>query len=84
MLPRPCTCSFLTFNELAVNLFCIDERNITVVNLRCFVHKLKNSVRTGKSHNDAVDVLRDLADVVGKLASHIQERNNDRNGERLT
>ena len=84
MLPRTCTSSFLSFNELAVNLLCIDERNITVVNFRFFVHKLKNSVRTGKSHNDAVDVLRDLTDVVGELACHIEERHDDSNGECLT
>ena len=77
----PCV---LTLNEFAVNLFCIDECNIAVVNLGLFVHEVKYSVRTRKSHNDAVDVLGNLADVVRKLSCHVQERNNNGNAENLT
>ena len=84
MLPCPCSGAFLAFNEFAVNLFCVDKRNIAVVNLRLLVHEIEDSVRTGESHNNTVDMLRNLADVVCKLPCHVEKRNNNGNAECLT
>ena len=84
VLPRPCSCALLALNKPAVNLFCVYKRNIAVVNLRLLVHQLKNSVCTGKSHNNAVDMLGNLADVVRKLSCHIEERYNNCYAESLT
>ena len=51
----------------------IDEGNVTVVLLRLFVEKFKDTPCAREPHDDRVDLHGDLADVQRELAGHIQE-----------
>ena len=75
MLPRPESRALLGLDELAVDLFGIDEHNVAVVDLGLGVHKLKHASCARDSHDYRVDLLRDLAYVIGELLGCIEEGN---------
>ena len=62
VLPRQMLVFFRGFNEFAVLVVLgVNESNVAVVYLRLLVHQLKDTLGTGKRHNDGVELLRKSA-----------------------
>ena len=62
----------------------VHERYVAVVTFRLSVHQIKHSLRTGDTHDDGCDLMRDLVDIPGKLLRHVEERHNDAYAESQT
>ena len=81
-LPGPLTRHFvISFYKLTIDIFGVDESDVSLIVLRLFIHKLEDTFSTCKTHNNRVDLLRDLANLPGKLLGHVQERYRDGNGK---
>lgn len=53
---------FAFMNRSICILGCIHELYITVILLRLFIHKFKDTISTGRCHDDRVELLADLSD----------------------
>ena len=73
MLPSPHTCFFLSFNKPVALFAYINKCYISVINLRLFVKKFKDTVCTCKCHNNWVKLLADLIDRLGKALVECEE-----------
>ncbi len=83
MLPGPCAGAFGGFGDGAVlRHHCVDQRYIAVVRFGLLVHQAQNTARTGQTHHDGVDLLGKAVHVAGELLGHVQEGNDDADGER--
>ncbi len=61
VFPRPFARVLVRLDDIAVFiLFCVDESDITVVSFGLLVDEFEYTFRTGKSHKDAVHLLRYL------------------------
>ena len=73
MFPRPETGTLLTFCKTAVRIpLRIDKSHITVIHFRLFVHHPEDTLRTCKSHDDRVELLRHLHERLGKTLRKLQ------------
>ena len=82
MFPGPDVGALLALGQGAVRIFLgVDQGDIAVVGLRLLVQQSKDAVRTGRTHDDHVDLVGHLADCTGKLTGHVQERNDDADAE---
>ena len=59
-----------------------DEGDVAIVDLGLLVKKLEDAAGAGKSHDDGVDLLGNLADLTAELLGHVEEGDHDGNGER--
>ena len=82
MFPRPKVGAFLALGKHAVYLFGVYKSDIALVNLRFLVDKVEHSPRARNTHNDGVNLVGHLIDIVAKLSRHLQERDDKRNAER--
>ena len=73
MAPSPHVCAVVTFYYFAVNLFCVNKRNVTVVNLGFFVHYGEHSFRSRHTHDDCVNLVGNLVNVSRELLCHVKE-----------
>ena len=72
MLPCPAAGVLIGFRDGAVRgNIGIYQSNIAVVRFRCFIHQGKDTLGTGKTHDDGVNLLGQLVDVAGKLLGHV-------------
>ena len=73
MLPRPETCTLFAFRQFSIRLsHGVHQLHIPLVHLRLLVHELEDPVRAGQGHDDAVELLADLGDGLGKVSVQIQ------------
>ena len=85
MLPRPDVGLFRGFNEFAVLVVLgVDESNVAVVYLRLLVHQLKDTLGTGKRHNDGVELLRNLRYRLGERLGQLQEGRDNADGDAVS
>ena len=67
MFPCPHTSSFLALNKIAILIFTdVDKGNISLIYFWLFIHHGKDSLRTCKSHDDRVKLLRYLHERLGE------------------
>ena len=81
MPPRPKPRMLGALDKLAVDFLHVDKIDVPLVGFARFVDKRKHAARARKTHNDRVDLLRNLIDVVGKLPRHLQKGNDERHAE---
>ncbi len=62
MFPRPHSSVLLCLPDLSVHLLCIDKRDISVIRLRLLIQHLEDTVRSGKCHDNRIELLADLVD----------------------
>ena len=62
VFPRPPSGSFRTLCQLPVHFFCIDQSHIPLILFYFFIHQAEDSVRTGHSHDDRIQLHTDLID----------------------
>ena len=62
MFPSPTAGLFLTFDWVAILIgLSVDQGNVAIVNFAWFVDEVEDTLRTGKSHGNKVNLLRDKA-----------------------
>ena len=72
MLPGPDIGTLRAFLQRTVLFhFGVYQRHVALVRLRLLIQQSEEPVRSGKTHNDHVDLVRHLADGSGKLLRHI-------------
>ena len=75
MLPCPKAGALLTLCQAAIFLpLRIDQGDISIVNLRLFIHHPENTLCSGKRHDDRVELLRDLHKRLCKALCKLQIR----------
>ena len=74
MFPCPHTGTFLALHNLAILFFCVNQRHVAVICFRLLVNQIKDTLRTGQTHNDCVDLIGHLADISAELSGHVKER----------
>ena len=85
VLPRPDVGLFRGFSEFAVLIVLgVNESNVAVVYLRLLVHQLKDTLGTGKRHNDGVELLRDLRYRLGERLGQLQEGRDNADGDAVS
>ena len=85
VLPRPDVGLFRGFNEFAVLVVLgVNESNVAVVYLRLLVHQLKDTLGTGKRHNDGVELLRNLRYRLGERLGQLQEGRDNADGDAVS
>ena len=63
VLPCPQSGTLLRLFDLApAVLFGIHQLNIALIQLRCLIHQLEETICTCQSHHDTVELLADLVD----------------------
>ena len=68
MAPRPDSGSFFCLCQTAVlPVFGVDQLHIAVVGLRRLIQQVKHPLRSGHGHDNAVHLLADLGDGLGKV-----------------
>ena len=67
VLPRPEACTLCTLAKGAVRLLhCIDQLDIACIRLWLFLQKVEDTVSPCQRHDNAVKLLADLGDGLGK------------------
>ena len=77
MLPRPESRALFALTEHAVFFLCVDKRDVTLVRLGLLIEKIEDALCSRKSHDNGVDLMRNLIDVARELLCHVEERNDD-------
>ena len=85
MFPRPFPGRFFRFGERAVFRFVhVDQRHVSFVCFRLLIHQLEDAARSGKPHDDGIDLVGDLSDVSAELLGHVEEGYDDADPKRQT
>ena len=82
VFPRPDSRALLALDELAVLFPCVDEGDVAFVRLGFFVDERNDALRARDTHDDGVDLIGNLTDVVGELTGRLQEGDDERGSER--
>ena len=78
MLPRPHAGALFALHDIALLIFLrIDKGHVAVVNLRFLIHHIEDTLRSGKRHDDGVELLRDLHERLCKALRKLQIRRHD-------
>ena len=78
VFPRPETCTLTALCDIAIRILLrIYQGDISVVNLRLFIHHVEDTLRSGERHDNGVELLRDLHERLGKALCELQVRSHD-------
>ena len=73
VFPRPETCTLTALCNIAIRILLrIYQGDISVVNLRLFIHHVEDTLRSGERHDNGVELLRDLHERLGKALCELQ------------
>lgn len=71
MFPRPHAGTFFALDDFTIHFSRIYQCNISIIHLRLLIQKSKDPFRSCDSHNDRVDLMRNLIHITRKLLCHI-------------
>ena len=80
VFPSPFVGFLISFDHFSIDQFIIDQRHFSLVDFFFFIQEIKDTISTSQSHQDKVQLLRDLGDGTREGTVQLQEGHETTNG----